>query len=112
MIILFISAKKPWEAVKKVANESRYQLADVKEKMMREMNNLRILLQTKTEENVILHSAKFQEIDKARKDAYEKSESRFHVAFKKQEIKHTEDKRKLEDRIRKEASETQLGAAR
>lgn len=54
---------------------------------------------------MLLHTAKFAEIDKARMDAYEKSENRFIIAFKKQDIRHIEDKRTLEDRIRKEAGE-------
>lgn len=67
------------------------------------------MISEKTEENVRLNTAKFQEIDKARKDAYDKSEARFHIAFKKQEIKHAEDKRMLEDRIRKEVSQLNVG---
>ena len=51
--------------------------------MGKELNHLRTQLQEKTEENVFLHTVKFAEIDKARKDAYEKSEARFQVAFKK-----------------------------
>lgn len=72
----------------RVSNEARFQLNDVKEKMGREMNNLRIMISEKTEENVKLNTLKFQAIDKARKDAYDKSEARFHIAFKKQEVKH------------------------
>jgi hypothetical protein len=107
-----ITEKQIRDAVAKVSHEARFQLNDVKEKMSREMNNLRLMISDKTEENVRLHTAKFAEIDKARKDAYDKSEARFTVAFKKQELKHAEDKRMLEDRIRKEVSQLNVGQAR
>ena len=47
----------------RVSNEARFQLNDVKEKMGREMNNLRIMISEKTEENVKLNTLKFQAID-------------------------------------------------
>lgn len=58
-----ICEKQIREAVSRVSNEARFQLNDVKEKMGREMNNLRIMISEKTEENVKLNTLKFQAID-------------------------------------------------
>ena len=90
------------EAVLKVADEARYQLKDVKEKMIKENTKLQLIIQDKAEEIVKLKYEKYDEIDRARRDAYEKSAAAYTTSYNRQEAMHLEDRRQIEERIRKE----------